>query len=80
MCLRKVYPQCNTVVHVKRSVCDCGHAFALKKRKAWCSDDGKPVNAMNVTNFILQVTQKWLERRLIGKRFRGCTPKSMRTS
>ena len=27
MCLRKVCPQCNTIVHVKRSVCDCGHAL-----------------------------------------------------
>ena len=34
--LRKVCPQCNTVVHVKRWVCDCDHAFASKKRKAWC--------------------------------------------
>ena len=34
---RKVYPQCNTVMHVKRSVCDCGHAFVSKKRKARCT-------------------------------------------
>ena len=40
---RKVCPQCNTVVHVKKSVCNCGHIFALhgvlllgtmKRRKA----------------------------------------------
>ena len=31
---RYAHRQCNTVVHVKRSVCDCGHAFTLKKRKA----------------------------------------------
>ena len=36
MRLRKVCPQCNTVVHVKRSVCDCGNAFASMKRKARC--------------------------------------------
>ena len=30
-------PQCNTVVHVKTSVCDCGHAFASKKRNAQCT-------------------------------------------
>ena len=29
--LRKVCPQCNTVVHVKRSCCGCGHVFTLKK-------------------------------------------------
>ena len=33
MRLRKVYPQCNIVVHVKRSVCDCGHGFASNKGK-----------------------------------------------
>ena len=31
---RKVYPQCNTVVYVKRSVCDCGHAFVSKESTA----------------------------------------------
>ena len=45
MRLRKVCPQCNTVVHVKRSVCDCGHAFASKKRKARCTAVGEPENA-----------------------------------
>ena len=44
--LRKVGPQCNTEVHVKRSVCDCGHAFASKKRKAWCTAVGEPENTM----------------------------------
>ena len=38
MCLRKACPQCNTVVHVKRSCCGCGHVFTLK-RKAWVSAD-----------------------------------------
>ena len=32
MRLRKVCPQCNTVVHVKRSCCGCGHVFTLKKK------------------------------------------------
>ena len=31
MRLRKVCPQCSTVVHVRRSVCECGHAFTLKQ-------------------------------------------------
>ena len=34
------------MVHVKRSVCDCGHAFASKKRKARCTAVGEPENAM----------------------------------
>ena len=33
--LRKVCPRC-TIVHVKRAVCGCGHAFA-SKRKAQCT-------------------------------------------
>ena len=32
MRLRKVCPQCNTVVHVKRSCCGCGHVFTLKTK------------------------------------------------
>ena len=43
---RKVCSQCNTVVHMKRSVCDCGHAFASKKMKAQCIAVGEPENAM----------------------------------
>ena len=46
MRLRKLCPQCNTIVHVKRSVCDCGHAFASKKRKAQCTAVWEPENAM----------------------------------
>ena len=44
--LRKVCQQCNTVVHMKRSVCDCGHAFASKKRKAQCTAVGEPEDVM----------------------------------
>ena len=46
MRLRKVCPQCNTVPHVKRSVCDCRYAFTSKKRKAQCTAVGKLENAM----------------------------------
>ena len=31
MCLRKVCPQCSTVIHTRRSICECGHAFTLKR-------------------------------------------------
>ena len=31
MRLRRVCPQCSTVIHVRRSVCQCGHAFTLKR-------------------------------------------------
>jgi len=50
---RKVRPQCNTVVHVKRSVCDCGHAFALKKRKARCTAVGEPENTVKPRKALL---------------------------
>ena len=43
MHLRKVCPECNAVVHVKRSGCDCGHAF---RSKAQCTAVGEPENAM----------------------------------
>ena len=38
----------NTVVHVKKSVCDCGRAFASKKRKAQCTAVEEPENAMKL--------------------------------
>ena len=31
MRLRKVRPQCSTVIHARRSICECGHAFTLKR-------------------------------------------------
>ena len=31
MRLRKVCPQCSTVIHARRSVCECGHAVTLKR-------------------------------------------------
>ena len=46
LCLRKVCPLCNTIVHVNRSVCYCGHNFASKKRKARCTAVREPENAM----------------------------------
>ena len=33
-------------MHVKRSICDCGHAVVSNKRKAWCTAVGEPENAM----------------------------------
>ena len=32
MYLRKTCPKCDTVVHVKRAACGCGHKFALKRK------------------------------------------------
>ena len=29
---RKVCPQCDTTLHVKRAVCGCGHAFPSKRK------------------------------------------------
>ena len=39
MRLRKVCPQCGTTVHVKRSRCACGHAFALKRKALLTADN-----------------------------------------
>ena len=38
---------------MKRSVCDCGHAFASKKRKARCTAVGEPENAMKCRKALL---------------------------
>ena len=47
MCPRKGCSQCDTVVHVKRSVCDCCHAFASKPEKeARCTTVGEPENTL----------------------------------
>ena len=32
MPLSKSCPECHTVVHVRKSVCDCGHCFVLKSK------------------------------------------------
>ena len=38
MRLRKVCPQCNTLVHVMRSCCGCGHVFTLKRKEQVSAD------------------------------------------
>ena len=45
MRLRKVYPQCNTILNARRSVCGCGHAFP-SKRKAQCIADKEKFQVM----------------------------------
>ena len=45
-CLLREVQKGMPVVHVKRLVCDCGHTFASKKRKARCTAVGEPENAM----------------------------------
>ena len=43
----KVCPQCNTIVHMKRSVCDLAMpSHQSLKGKAWCATVGEPENAM----------------------------------
>ena len=39
--LRKTCPICEKYMHLKRAVCDCGHAFS-SKRKASCCAVGEP--------------------------------------
>ena len=43
---------CSSTVHAKRVVCDCGHAFACKRR-ARCSDDCEPKKATKRRGFAL---------------------------
>ena len=35
MPLTKSCPECQTVVNVKKSVCDCGHCFVLKRKVSY---------------------------------------------
>ena len=49
----------NTVVHVKRSVCDCGHAFTLKAR---CTAVGEPKNTMKHRKALLSEEELLLRK------------------
>ena len=59
--IQKGMPTVYTVVHMKRSVCDCGHTFTSKKRKARCTSltsltqttVGDPENAMKCRKALL---------------------------
>ena len=54
MCLRKVCTQCSTVVHMKRSICDCGHMSCIEEKvKARCTAVGEPENAMKRRKAVL---------------------------
>ena len=56
MHLRKVHvcPQCGTTVHVKRSHCACGHAFALKRKALLTADNQRElVNARGLQSKLL---------------------------
>ena len=63
MRLRKVCPQCNTVVHVKRSCCGCGHVFSLKRKVQVSADKsmGKAVKHRRA----LETVEDTLRRRKI---------------
>ena len=58
----KRYAHSNTVVHVKRSVCDCGHAFASKKKKARCTAVGEPEDAMKYRKGLLSKEELLLRK------------------
>ena len=49
-CLRKTCPKCDATVHVKRAVCGCGHAFALKRKArcyVWLKRKERPMQSEN---------------------------------
>ena len=45
MHLRKVRPQCDTILHARRSVCRCSHAFP-SKRKVQCIADKEKLQVL----------------------------------
>ena len=47
---------------MKRSVCDCGYAFASKKRKARCTAVGEPENAMKHGKALLSEEELLMRR------------------
>ena len=61
MHLRKLCPQCNTKVHVRRSVCGCGHAFP-SKRKVRCTADNEPEKLMKRRRALESEEEKKRER------------------
>ena len=61
MRLRKVCPECNTRLHVKRSVCGCGYAFPLK-RKVQCNSDSGRLQTMKRRR-VLESKEQTLTRR-----------------
>ena len=58
MRLRKVCQQCNTVVHVKRSCCGCGHVFTLKRKVQVSADKsmGKAVRRRRALENVEDIT------------------------
>ena len=65
MRLRKVYPQCNTVVHVKRSCCGCGHVFTLKRKVQVSADKsmGKAVKRRRALEIVEDTLRRQAQNR-----------------
>ena len=65
--LRKVCPQCNTVVHVKslRSCCGCGHVFTLKRKVQVSADKsmGKAVKRRGALETVEDTLQRQAQNR-----------------
>ena len=63
--LRKVCPQCNTVVHVKRSCCGCGHVFTLKRKVQVSADKsmGKSVKRRRALETVEDTLQRQAQNR-----------------
>ena len=65
MHLRKVCLQCNTVVHVKRSCCGCGHVFTLKRKVQVSADKsmGKAVKRRRALETVEDTLQRQEQNR-----------------
>ena len=60
MYLRKTCPKCDTVVHVKRAACGCGHKFALKRkgRRSFENESVKRRRAVECEEVVMQRKDK----------------------
>ena len=60
-----MYVQCSTVIHARRSVCECGHAFTLKREaRITASSPAKRKRA-------LESLEDTLRRKVIGHAWRA---------
>ena len=81
MRLRKVCPQCNTVVHVKRSCCGCGHVCSLKRKVQVSADKstGKAVKRRRALETVEDTLRRQAQNRQAQNRTRMASMRASET-
>ena len=79
--LKKVCPQCSTVIHARRSICECGHAFTLKREAHnTTSSPTKRKRALESLEDTFSETQEQTLERLEQNRMRITSMRASETS